>query len=144
MLTLPCTVLRHDTGDAIHYDWLLGDPSRVGDIEARLWTARTVVPPRAWPTCGAWMLERLGHHRRRYLTHQGPLPGPGRRGHVTRVARGTHLPRLWTASRIVTHLACPGIDGGVELWRVSDERWRARWLGATSLSGYDLRLIPSF
>ncbi len=125
MMRLPTVVLRHETHDGGHYDWLVGDPALVGDASARLWTVRTDVPPTAWRAAGTWPLVRIGHHRRAYLNLQGPISGG--RGEVRRIDRGWVVPRLWCIDRIVLTLAMSSTAGEVELCRIAGHRWRARW-----------------
>lgn len=125
MLRLPTVILRHESRGGMHFDWLLGDPALAGDPHARLWTAHTDLPPTAWQATGTWSLRSIAHHRRDYLTYQGPLTAD--RGHVQRIDRGWIIPRLWTPDRIVLNLSLRACLGVVELRQLGQDRWRAAW-----------------
>lgn len=137
MTAQPSVVLRHVTRTGAHLDWLIADPTRAADDARPLWTARLSVPPRHWQAIGRWTLEQIGHHRVRYLTHQGPIGGS--RGSVLRLARGRVRPAIWTASRLVLWLDLPPAVGQVDLRRVGPARWVARWVGTAGLGGYHQR-----
>ncbi|MFZ4428792.1 MAG: hypothetical protein ACOYPS_00420 [Phycisphaerales bacterium] len=72
-------LLRHELPDGSwHHDWMI-DP---GD-DRPLITFRTMV---LIPEVDRFEAERLGDHRRVYLSYEGPVSGG--RGEVTRVAEG--------------------------------------------------------
>ena len=123
MLPQPTVLLHHVTAAGSHYDWLIGDPR---EPEGRLWTARTMHDSRAWARRWSWAVQPIGAHRRHYLTWQGPIAGG--RGAVRRVDAGRARPRLWSADRIVVDLRMRRCAGRVELRRMSDAVWIARWV----------------
>lgn len=132
MLKLPTVLLRHTTETQTHLDWLMGFPAEDDRCESgRLWTGRVKLPPSSWPRLRTWLACELPPHRRFYLTHQGPIPGPAFRGVVMRVAQGSVLPRLWRSGRRVLELDLPalGLRGVVAMQRLDALRWRAIWLG---------------
>jgi hypothetical protein len=121
MIRLPTVVLEHRLPENRHFDWLLGDPTDPGGA---LWTARVDRPPGQWLAAGSLLLDPLPPHRRAYLVYQGPVSRG--RGVVRRVASGQHLPRLWTASRIVTSVRWPEIALDLTLTRLPEgRRWQA-------------------
>jgi hypothetical protein len=80
-------LLRHELPDGSwHVDWLIAT-----DATSRLITFR--LPRRVDEITGGEQIraERLADHRRLYLDHEGPLPGPSQRGTVRRLAHGQVL-----------------------------------------------------
>jgi hypothetical protein len=87
-------LVRHDppsgSAEPWHYDWFLGPASsRIsGDSEMR-----DVISFRVWerpdaPGLRAFGAQRLSAHRRFYLDHEGPIPGPTDRGCIVKIAEG--------------------------------------------------------
>lgn len=121
---MPTVLLRHDSPDGVHHDWLLGDPTRLDEPDAPLWTARVGPPSSEWTSLGAWQLEPIGSHRRLYLTYEGPLSGG--RGTVTRVDEGTFVALEWTEQHILIDLAMRCCNARIDLLRHSPTRWQAQ------------------
>jgi len=118
MLRLPVVLLRHETRQGSHFDWLLGDPRCP---QGALWAVRVRVPSGCWG--GVWGLQRIAPHRRRYLTYAGPLTDG--RGQVYRVDRGWFVPLLWTDQKKVIDLAMCDARGLVAIHRLTSDRYRA-------------------
>jgi hypothetical protein len=73
-------LLRHERGDAIHWDLGL-------DMGGALATWQILENPEKLAEANLPLAaRRLGAHRRAYLDYEGPISG--NRGHVTRVDRG--------------------------------------------------------
>jgi hypothetical protein len=83
---MPATVvLEHTLPDGTgHFDWMIEDPCL--GAEHRLATWRTAIHPERAATGQVFAAERIGAHRARYLTYEGPLSGE--RGRVRRVGSG--------------------------------------------------------
>lgn len=120
MATLATVLLRHETVDGCHYDWLLERPDRP---EGALWTARATSPTWCWLAALTWDLQVIADHRRDYLTREGPLSGG--RGRVRRVDAGVVTVQDWSAERIAFDLAMRHCRGTVELIHIAGDRWRA-------------------
>lgn len=130
MIRLPTVLLRHETRQGAHYDWMLADPETT-DQARTLWTARVDTPTRHWTSLRSWRLRQIQHHRQHYLTYQGSLaPRQGLpRGTVRRVDRGWFVPLIWTRSRIVLDLRMRFVQGRIEARRVDRDLLLARCLG---------------
>lgn len=126
MLEQPTVLLHHATQAGSHYDWLMGDPGpgSVGDVGAKLWTARIALPSEQWAAAGWFELLMLPPHRRAYLTYQGPISDG--RGWVRRVDEGVALPRLWRQSQAVLTVTMRHFQGDISLRRLAEARWEAR------------------
>jgi hypothetical protein len=110
---LRMVLLRHDTAEGSHFDWMMEDPRKLREPGAKLWTARVGEPTWRWAEVGRWAIEPLPPHRREYLTYEGPISGD--RGRVTRVDEGTFASVHWEADRIVVELATRHFRGVVEI-----------------------------
>lgn len=124
MITLPTVLLRHDSPEGLHHDWLLSDPRLADDPDSLLWTARVGPSSHQWEELGTWDIEPIRGHRRHYLTYEGPLTNG--RGNIHRVDEGTISSTLWTDNRIIFNLMMRYCQGCVELVRLSASHWRAR------------------
>ena len=111
-------LLRHELPDGSwHHDWMI-DP---GD-DRPLITFRT---PAMIPEVDRFEAERIGDHRRAYLTYQGPVSGG--RGAVRRVAEGAARLIDLSAGSLVVDVAFAG------------RQW-VRWIGTGSVAGWVFRL----
>ncbi len=123
-------ILRHITGEDIHWDLLLELPGRSG---LATWQIRR--DPDLWvhPECsetGTWFLARaLPDHRRIYLDYQGPISG--RRGHVTQVDGGklvifflneTRLEVGLTGRHYALRLILRRAESGADVWELHAEK----------------------
>lgn len=81
----PWVLLRHELADGSwHFDWMLAAGG--ADAAHPLTTFRVTQRPDE-PGTLRFDAERIGDHRREYLTYEGPVPGG--RGNVRRVTGGT-------------------------------------------------------
>lgn len=137
MQRLATVVLRHADRFGVHYDWLLAPPCEVDapDHSAPLWTARAATPSWTWTEQGVWPLQRIGAHRRAYLSYQGSISG--NRGWVTRIDQGWFSPWLWTAQRILADVHLTHCRGRIELALLANDRWRAKWLHAENAGPFN-------
>ncbi|MEM9415317.1 MAG: hypothetical protein AAGA29_07565 [Planctomycetota bacterium] len=90
MTTHRFAILEHTTGQGVHHDLLIEDPALDDTLhdDAHALRAWRVDPhPQHWATLETITLTPLPHHRRRYLTYEGPISAD--RGSVRRVAQGT-------------------------------------------------------
>jgi len=99
-------------GEASHYDWLLEDPDRAGELHS-LWAARVSEPPDQWARLARWKLTPLQPHRGIYLNYEGPISGD--RGSVQRVDEGTFEPVEWNSGELVIDLSLNSLSGRVRL-----------------------------
>ncbi|MBI4567592.1 MAG: hypothetical protein HY719_04260 [Planctomycetes bacterium] len=120
-------ILFHDHADPAigsHYDLLL---ARGRVLKAwrlpRALTGRERAPLVAAP---------LPDHRRRYLTHQGPIGGA--RGSVRRVVGGEYLTHHWAAGRIEVTLLAPDLRARYRLRRGAGRTWSVERLPAGGIS----------
>ena len=113
-------ILHHTSRHGSHYDWLLEDPAQPGGL---LWAARVIHASDAWLSMGAFTLQPIAPHRRRYLSYEGPISGG--RGQVRRVDEGVFVPRLWCEHRTVLDVSLGRFEGRVEMRRVSAACWKA-------------------
>ncbi|MEI7658501.1 MAG: hypothetical protein WCK33_10585 [Phycisphaerae bacterium] len=92
-------LLRHVLADGSwHFDWMI-DPGP----ERPLITFRTAA---FVPDASGFEAERIGDHRRVYLTYEGPLSG--RRGEVSRVAEGAARVVEASSRSLIVDLAFAG------------------------------------
>jgi len=124
MLDLATILLRHTTRWGSHCDWFMENPLASDPRSAPLWAARADLPSECWATVGAWGLELLPLHRRRYMTYQGQIDA--KRGQVRRIDQGRFVPLLWTDHRVVIDLAMHRFRGLVEIQRVTTKRWQVK------------------
>lgn len=108
-----------DAARGSHWDLMI----EVGDV---LWTWAMDELPAAGGSCPA---TRLPHHRRTYLTYEGPVSGD--RGDVARYDGGEYELLQQTSDRFVLRLAGGKVQGVAELQRDSDapgtdQRWTFR------------------
>ncbi len=110
-------LLRHDLPDgSSHFDWMVepSDPGR-GLVSFRVHTRID------HPEITRFEAERIGEHRRDYLSYEGPVSGG--RGVVTRVANGDVT---WLTD-LVDSIVLQGHLGGARgTWRglKTPEAWR--------------------
>lgn len=123
MMDLPTVILLHETRDGRHHDWMLANPH---DPDGPLWTARVTPPPAHWHELEWWDLVPLPPHRRIYLTYEGEISNG--RGSVKRVDEGRFTAKLWTESHLVIDLQLWSCEGTVEITRLTEQLWRARWV----------------
>jgi hypothetical protein len=142
MLRLPTCVLRHQTAQGSHFDWLLMpvipaasgfgngrsrastcDPKALTNPDARLWTGRVEHTSATWAKLGRFTLQRIADHRPIYLNYQGPISGG--RGSVVRVDSGWVVPLLWSTSRIVVHVQMRYVCHRMELRQLAGDRFAA-------------------
>lgn len=127
-------VLLHQVSDgSSHYDWLIDVPS--DDYDQAAWAAH---PPERIPTfrldidplssagvppwAPAFRAERLGDHRRHYLSYEGPVSGG--RGTVVRVNSGRVLAMRDGPGRLIAVIQTERA-GAVEYTGHADGRaWR--------------------
>ena len=105
-------LLRHECGDASHYDWMFEDPGTPFG-EGKLVTFRVQHPTWEWRGVAQITLERIADHRRDYLTYEGPLTGD--RGNVSRVDTGTIVARRWTDADALLDVRMAHFTGTVRL-----------------------------
>lgn len=130
MKRLPMVVLRHQTPDGVHFDWLLAAPT---DPLGLLWAARILYPSNLWPALSSWSVQKIAPHRRRYLTYEGPLDVPSQgRGSVQRIDQGWHLPLLWSESRLLLRINLSRCAGTVQIRMHSPFLGLAHWLDQPS------------
>ncbi len=104
-------LLRHDLPDGSwHFDWML---ERATAADAGLLTFRLEERPEAVGVGGTIAGERLGVHRREYLTYEGEVSGG--RGRVTRAAAGRCAVTRDEAGVVEFEAAFEG--GGLGRWR---------------------------
>lgn len=113
-------VLRHETGEGFHYDWMIERPG------GSLATWRIDRPPREWRGGGEAALTLLKDHRRAYLTYEGRLSGG--RGVVRRVDRGFAQVVEWSPRRIMLDVRMRAWHGRVLLRRERGAAWSGRAL----------------
>ncbi|QQE12430.1 hypothetical protein JD969_02855 [Planctomycetota bacterium] len=127
MEKLPSVLLRHETDEGAHFDWLLGVPGvRYGEgakngEEARLWTWRIEVGSDGWEMGKRYEMVRNFDHRETYLTYEGEISGG--RGMVVRVDEGEHEVVSWREQRIETRLRFEKFVGIAELRCIKGEYW---------------------
>lgn len=123
MYALQTAIIQHTTDHGVHHDWLIEDPRLDHPVapDARLWTARVTPCPSKWVLLGRFDAQVLAPHRRAYLDYQGAVSGD--RGRVQQITKGTAVPQLWTASRIVLELQTSRLSASIELRRLGNDRW---------------------
>lgn len=132
MLLHPTVLLRHEAGASVHHDWMLLDPtlaasaSSAGADDRVLWTARVQPASDCWRSMAQWDVEPIAHHRRAFLTYEGPLSG--RRGSVVRVDEGEFAVRAWGVEGIEIELTMWRFGGPclVRIDPTGGPLWRAR------------------
>jgi hypothetical protein len=124
MQQLRCVILEHAHRGGRHFDWLFERPEPAGLSPPALWSGRIARPPRCWSELDRLMVQRLGDHRRRYLTAQGKLSGG--RGRVRRVDTGWVRPLLWRQGRLILYVDFQGWAGQAVLTPLHGSRWLAR------------------
>ena len=120
MVYLATAVLKHESSDGSHFDWMVCDPNRVN---GRLWTVRMMVPTGLWEAAGKFNVRQIDPHRRVYLQYQGPIGGG--RGTVIRVDQGQMHPWIWGKDRRILALSLGHFKGTVHLDRVYGDLWQA-------------------
>ena len=105
MTERPFALLEHNTGTDIHWDLLIAEPDRED-----LATWRVLSDPRLVDRSD---VVALPHHRRVYLTYEGPISRD--RGVVRRVAGGV----------LTVEPGFAGTVGG--RFSVDTETWRGTW-----------------
>lgn len=136
-MQLSTTLLHHAAPGRPHYDWLIVDPSTLGQPDARLWTVRVESHWREWAARGRVELTPLPPHRRRYLDWQGTLSGG--RGQVRTAGRGVVVPHLWTPHRIELTLRTAELSLGLSLRMVGP---RGDALPQDASRGFSVRHPP--
>jgi hypothetical protein len=107
-------LIRHECGDASHWDWMLAPAHGAPDDDALVLESwRVAMPLHRDPPTDPIDIERGPLHRAAYLKLIGPRTLSGDRGHVMPVARG-----LWRAA-------------GASEWEL---HWDGHWTGHVSLS----------
>ncbi|MFI4861706.1 MAG: hypothetical protein ACIAXF_13630 [Phycisphaerales bacterium JB063] len=109
MTTQRFAILEHSTDPGVHHDLLIEDPALPAascDDDPTLWAVRIAPPPHRWQGLRTLELTPLPHHRRRYLTYEGPISAG--RGRVRRVAQGDAELLAWSNTRRVIRLAIAG------------------------------------
>lgn len=110
----PMVLIRHDCGEASHWDWMLAPASCPRDPDAcALDSWRVSVPLHRMPPADPVEIEQGPAHRVAYLSLASPRALSGGRGHVIPAARG--------------HWREAG-DSELEL------RWEGQWAGRVTLS----------
>lgn len=104
---------RCDQGD--HYDWML-------EAADSLITFRLPVRLDDLPAGRPITVQRLGDHRRAYLTYEGPVSGG--RGEVQIDDRGTYEATGDLADRWVVHVAGGRVEGRISLELIADDAYR--------------------
>ena len=85
----PMVMIRHECGEASHWDWMLAPPNCPRDPDAHsLESWRVGVPLHRSPPGDPVEIERGPAHRVAYLSLASPRALTDGRGHVTPVARG--------------------------------------------------------
>lgn len=120
MKRLVTVLLHHEQRTGSHYDWLLVSPN---PSAAGLTTFRIAPCSAEWEDRAVFSMQQLPDHRMVYLSYEGPISRD--RGRVRRVDQGTHLPRLWSDSRIITEVALRHWNGRVDLRRTDGSNWQA-------------------
>lgn len=100
-------VLEHTTETGVHWDLMLELPAKEGLATWRLLSDPLEAPGR--PVAA----ERIGDHRRSYLTYEGPISGG--RGQVRRVDAGEAIVIRADPARTQVHLTGARLRGRFEI-----------------------------
>ncbi len=110
----PMVLIRHECGEASHWDWMLAPPDCPRDPDAcALDSWRVCTPLHRTPPADPIDIEQGPAHRVAYLSLASPRALSDGRGHVTPVARGQ-----WR-------------QVGDSVWAL---RWDGQWDGWVSVS----------
>jgi hypothetical protein len=108
-------LLQHETGDGLHWDFMIEVPGR-----ELLPTWRLAENPIG--RAGEIAAEPIGEHRRRYLDYEGDISGG--RGRVRRVDRGEADVIEFGPHRLTARLHGRSLSGVVRIETVGDQ---AKW-----------------
>lgn len=102
-------LLLHEMPDGSrHYDWMIERADGAGDADEQVLMTFRLDRPLEAGVEGFWG-ERIGDHRRAYLTYEGPVSGG--RGVVSRVLAGTCEILEETGTQVRVDLALGEVRG---------------------------------